>query len=54
MPVNVASIYRYSPYYSDHDAICATIEYFNAESDGEKGEWRKTQTRMNTTEAQMK
>ena len=36
-PVNVASIYRYSPYYSDHDAICATIEYFNAESDGEKG-----------------
>ena len=25
-PVNIASIYRYSPYYSDHDAICATIE----------------------------
>ena len=25
-PINIASIYRYSPYYSDHDAICATIE----------------------------
>ena len=36
-PVKIAEMYRYSPYYSDHDAICATIEYFNAESDGEKG-----------------
>ena len=25
-PVNISSINRYSPYYSDHDAICATIE----------------------------
>ena len=25
-PVEAPSIYRYSPYYSDHDAICATIE----------------------------
>ena len=25
-PVNTPTIYRYSPYYSDHDAICATIE----------------------------
>ena len=25
-PVQIASIYRYSPYYSDHDAICATIQ----------------------------
>ena len=25
-PVFTPSIYRYSPYYSDHDAICATIK----------------------------
>ena len=25
-PVEAPSIYRYSPYYFDHDAICATIE----------------------------
>ena len=25
-PVETPSIYRYSPYYSDHDAICATIQ----------------------------
>ena len=25
-PIEVPSIYRYSPYYSDHDAICATIK----------------------------
>ena len=25
-PVTTPSIYRYSPYYSDHDAICATIK----------------------------
>jgi hypothetical protein len=24
-PVQIPSIHRYSPYYSDHDAICATI-----------------------------
>ena len=27
-PVNISSINRYSPYYSDHDAICATIETY--------------------------
>ena len=26
-PVKSPSIYRYSPYYSDHDAICATMEF---------------------------
>ena len=25
-PVQVTSIHRYSPYYSDHDAICTTIQ----------------------------
>jgi hypothetical protein len=25
-PVQIPSIHRYSPYYSDHDAICATIQ----------------------------
>ena len=25
-PVQVPSIHRYSPYYSDHDALCATIQ----------------------------
>ena len=25
-PVETPSVYRYSPYYSDHDAICATIQ----------------------------
>ena len=31
-PVEIASIYRYSPYYSDHDAICATIQVLETET----------------------
>jgi CRISPR/Cas system-associated endoribonuclease Cas2 len=30
-PVGIPSIYRYSPYYSDHDAICATIQLTETE-----------------------
>ena len=27
--MKIPSMYRYSPYYSDHDAICATIKQLN-------------------------
>ena len=31
-PVEIPSIHRYSPYYSDHDAICATIKITETET----------------------
>ena len=42
-PVQVPSVHRYSPYYSDHDAICATIQIPELDYDGQQ---EKVETRL--------